>query len=88
MSELFLSFSWVNFFVKIFIKILIILNKMGLMNMSDPKFLGLLVSQVQCNIGLVNMSNPKNLNLAASQAHGNMGLTNIYNPKNLVMFKF
>jgi hypothetical protein len=39
---------------------------MGLTNMSDLKYLGMTVNQVQCNVGVTNMLNPKNLDLVVS----------------------
>jgi len=39
---------------------------MGLTNMPDPKYWGLTVNQVQCNVGVTNMLDPKNLDLVVS----------------------
>jgi len=46
---------------------------MGLANTSDPKNLGLVVSQVQGSVGVAHMQDPKNLVLAISQAQYSMG---------------
>jgi hypothetical protein len=39
---------------------------MGLANMPGPKYFGMTVNQVQCNVGVTNMLNPKNLDLVVS----------------------
>lgn len=73
-------------------------DNIGMINMFDPRYLDLIVWQVQendhpplasprewDNVGLVNMSDPMflNLDLVISQVHDNVGLTNIINSRHL-----
>ena len=43
---------------------------MGMKKMSDPKHLGLKISQTKGNISLVNVSDPRHLGLTISQTSG------------------
>jgi hypothetical protein len=55
----------------------------GLVNMTNLKYLDLTFSQVQSNVGLTNMSDPRHLDLAVSQVQDNVGLTNMSDPSAL-----
>jgi hypothetical protein len=50
-------------FFRYFYKQKIFLNKIGLANMIDPNYMGLIVNQIQGNVGLTNMSDSKNLDI-------------------------
>ena len=51
--------------------------------MPDPRYLNLVICQVQDNMDLANMLNPSYLDLAFSQVQDNVGLVNMLNPKYL-----